>query len=51
MILDGFGIRESSNFNAVKIAKKPNIDYLFENFPKTELDGSGLAVGLPRGQM
>ncbi len=51
VILDGFGIRESSDFNAVKIAKKPNIDWLLKECPSTTLDGSGLSVGLPRGQM
>ncbi|HPG37116.1 MAG TPA: hypothetical protein PLG63_12330, partial [bacterium] len=33
VILDGFGIRESSDFNAVKIAKKPNIDWLLKECP------------------
>ncbi|MGI6394563.1 MAG: 2,3-bisphosphoglycerate-independent phosphoglycerate mutase [bacterium] len=51
MILDGYGIRESDRFNAVKAAKKPNIDKLFQASPSTFLDSSGLSVGLPRGQM
>ena len=51
MILDGFGIRESSDFNAVKAAKTPNIDKLLASSPKCQLSASGLDVGLPKGQM
>ena len=51
VILDGFGIRENSDFNAVRMAKKPNIDKLLKESPSTRLDASGLSVGLPRGQM
>ncbi len=51
MILDGFGIRESSDFNAVKTAKTPNIDRLLASSPKCQLSASGLDVGLPKGQM
>lgn len=51
VILDGFGVREKKDFNAVESAKKPNIDRLFKEDPSTLLDGSGLSVGLPRGQM
>lgn len=51
MILDGFGIRESSDFNAVKTAKTPNIDKLLASSPKCRLSASGLDVGLPKGQM
>ena len=51
MILDGFGIRESSDFNAVKTAKTPNIDKLLASSPKCQLSASGLDVGLPKGQM
>ena len=51
VILDGFGVREKKEFNAIETAKKPNIDRLLKNDPSTLLDGSGLSVGLPRGQM
>ncbi len=51
VILDGFGVRKDDSFNAVKMANKPNIDRLFAENPSTELNGSGLAVGLPEGQM
>ncbi|MBR4720942.1 MAG: 2,3-bisphosphoglycerate-independent phosphoglycerate mutase [Clostridia bacterium] len=51
IILDGFGINETVEGNAIKAAKKPNIDSYFANYPNTQLDASGMAVGLPDGQM
>lgn len=51
MILDGFGIAPKSDGNAVEAAKKPNFDALVEKYPHTELQASGLEVGLPEGQM
>lgn len=51
IILDGFGIRESAVANAVKGAKKPNLDRIFAENPLTAIEASGLAVGLPDGQM
>ena len=51
MILDGFGINESEEANAVKLAKTPNIDLLMKKYPTTKIMPSGLAVGLPEGQM
>jgi 2,3-bisphosphoglycerate-independent phosphoglycerate mutase len=51
MILDGFGLTDRVEGNAVKAAKKPNFDYYWENYPHTTLSASGLAVGLPEGQM
>ena len=50
-ILDGFGLRSETDGNAIAAAKKPNIDRLFEKWPHDKIDGSGLAVGLPEGQM
>jgi 2,3-bisphosphoglycerate-independent phosphoglycerate mutase len=50
MILDGFGIAPE-NGNAIKAAKKPNIDRLFSSNPVTQIGASGLDVGLPDGQM
>ena len=50
-ILDGVGINDSSHGNAFKTANTPNFDYLFSNFPNSKLEASGLAVGLPEGQM
>ena len=51
MILDGFGIAPKSEGNAVSLAKKPNFDRLLEKYPHSELQASGLFVGLPDGQM
>ena len=51
MILDGFGINEKEQGNAVKLAKKPNIDKLLKTCPTTTIYTSGLKVGLPEGQM
>ena len=50
-ILDGCGIRESSDGNAFKNANKPTFDYLWNNYPHSLLEASGTAVGLPKGQM
>ena len=35
--------------NAILHAKKPNIDYLFQNYPLTTIEPGGLLVGLPKG--
>lgn len=50
-IMDGFGIREEANGNAIKAAKTPNLTSLFNNNPFTTIGASGLDVGLPDGQM
>ena len=51
MILDGFGINEKTEENAVAIANTPNIDKLMKQYPTTKVYTSGLNVGLPEGQM
>lgn len=51
MILDGFGIGKNYPGNGVRLANKINYDRLFKEYPTTKLDASGLAVGLPEGQM
>ena len=51
MILDGFGINERTEGNAIKLANTPNIDKLMNECPNTRIFTSGLAVGLPEGQM
>ena len=50
-ILDGCGIRESSDGNAFKNANKPTFDMLMNKYPHSILQASGKAVGLPEGQM
>ena len=51
MILDGFGLTEETRGNAIKAAKKPNLDALMREYPAVEGQASGLFVGLPEGQM
>ena len=51
LILDGFGIGKAYEGNAVNLAQKPNYDRLYNEYAHTKLDASGLAVGLPEGQM
>lgn len=51
MILDGFGLNERHEANAVYEAKTPHIDALMEKYPFVKGNASGLAVGLPDGQM
>lgn len=51
IILDGLGESEKEKGNAVKSADMKFLDYLKEKYPHTLIDASGLAVGLPDGQM
>jgi len=51
MILDGFGINERTDGNAIKLAKTPVIDGLMKKYPFVKGYASGLDVGLPEGQM
>lgn len=51
MILDGFGINENTEANAIALANTPNIDRIFKQNPSTTIKTSGLDVGLPDGQM
>ena len=51
MILDGFGLSENEEGNAVMAANTPNIDMLMESYPFVKGYASGMAVGLPEGQM
>ncbi len=51
IIMDGFGLRESPEGNAVVNARTPNLDQLFSANPGCRLSASGLDVGLPDGQM
>ena len=51
IIMDGFGISPIVEGNAIAKAHKPNLERFWKNYPTTTLAASGLAVGLPRGQM
>ncbi|GAB3488138.1 2,3-bisphosphoglycerate-independent phosphoglycerate mutase [Marinomonas epiphytica] len=50
-ILDGWGYSETSTSNAITAANTPNWDALWGNRPHTLIKTSGMAVGLPEGQM
>ncbi len=50
-IMDGVGIRESKEHNAVALAKMPFFNELLQKYPHSKLDASGVAVGLPKGTM
>ncbi|WP_194756119.1 2,3-bisphosphoglycerate-independent phosphoglycerate mutase [Aliidiomarina indica] len=51
LILDGWGSREDAPDNAIAHAHTPVLDALYKTVPNTQVDGSGMAVGLPEGQM
>jgi 2,3-bisphosphoglycerate-independent phosphoglycerate mutase len=51
IVLDGWGLAPDGPGNAVSLASTPVFDSLWEQYPTTTLTASGLAVGLPDGQM
>lgn len=51
MILDGYGLNQNCDHNAVCEAKTPVMDQLMSQCPYVQGQASGLAVGLPDGQM
>ena len=51
LIMDGYGLNDNPKGNAVAMAKKPNLDKLFSEYPCVKGYASGLSVGLPDGQM
>lgn len=51
VILDGYGIGENNDRNAICLAKTPVMDKLAASCPHSRLSASGLDVGLPEGQM
>ncbi|MGC4129950.1 MAG: 2,3-bisphosphoglycerate-independent phosphoglycerate mutase [Bergeyella sp.] len=50
-ILDGWGLGTNPKVSAIEQANTPFMDSCFHQFPHTQLEASGLAVGLPAGQM
>lgn len=50
-ILDGFGVSERTEANAIKLANTPNYDKLVASYPYKTIRADGLFVGLPEGQM
>ncbi len=51
IIMDGLGVAAPGPSNAVTSASTPNLDTLMARYPHTTVEASGLAVGLPEGQM
>ena len=51
LILDGFGLNDNPEGNAIAMANTPNLDKLMKEYPFVKGNASGLAVGLPDGQM
>ncbi len=51
MVLDGYGLNEKTEGNAIAMAKTPVMDQLMKECPFVPGNASGLAVGLPDGQM
>lgn len=49
VIMDGYGHNPNSKLNAIRSAKKPNLDYIFTHYPFTTIEPGGEAVGLPKG--
>jgi len=50
IILDGLGLNPSRAYNGWALARTPQLDHIFANWPHTALQASGEAVGLPDGQ-
>jgi 2,3-bisphosphoglycerate-independent phosphoglycerate mutase len=51
MILDGWGLAKNKAVSAIDQAKTPFVDSLYSRYAHSKLEASGLAVGLPEGQM
>jgi len=51
IIMDGYGLSEAGEGNAISLAKTPCLDQVFSENPTVSLEASGEAVGLPSGQM
>ena len=51
MILDGWGIAKNKSVSAIDKANTPFMDAVLQKYPHSKLEASGLAVGLPAGQM
>lgn len=51
IIMDGYGVNERHEGNAIYTAKTPNMDKYLAQYPNTVIHASGMDVGLPEGQM
>jgi len=50
VILDGWGLSPLTEGNATYLAKTPNLDWIYGNYPKTSLSASGIDVGITAGE-
>jgi 2,3-bisphosphoglycerate-independent phosphoglycerate mutase len=51
IILDGWGLGDEADYNAIYKARTPFFDHLWQNYAHTKLEASGKYVGLPEGQI
>ncbi len=51
IILDGWGIGQDNDSNPIHVVKPQNFQWLGDNYPLTSLQASGIAVGLPWGEV
>lgn len=51
IILDGWGLGDNPQVSAIAQANTPFFDHIMQHYPNSKLQASGLAVGLPEGQM
>ncbi len=51
VILDGWGLRDREEGNAIRQAKTPHFERMWHEFPRAVMAASGEAIGLPKGQM
>ena len=51
IIMDGYGVNDRNEGNAIYTAKTPNMDRYMQEYPHTIVHASGMDVGLPEGQM
>jgi hypothetical protein len=51
VVMDGWGLREQREGNAIRLARTPTYLELLDRFPHSSLQASGEEVGLPAGQM
>ncbi|MDO4744590.1 MAG: 2,3-bisphosphoglycerate-independent phosphoglycerate mutase, partial [Clostridia bacterium] len=51
IIMDGYGVNERHEGNAIYTAKTPNMDKFLKEYPNSIIHASGMDVGLPEGQM
>jgi len=51
VVLDGWGVAEEGEYNAISLAKTPNFDQIKRDYGSIEISASGKSVGLTEGQM